>query len=292
MTRIVITGCNGLLGQSLIQTVPAGVELHGIGNEPTAVLANRIQSYSQADITDGAALQEILRRLAPSRIINAAAITDVDFCERQPDLCAKVNRDAVIHMAKAGYPLVQVSTDYVFDGLAGPYSEADPVAPLSVYGQTKLESEVGVLAARPDNLVVRTLLLWGRIQGGKTSFPEFIRNQLSAGKRVRIVTDQFGNPTLAEDLALGIWALLRNQASGLYHIAGSERVSRLEWTEMVADFYHLDKSLIETCLTADLGQLAKRPLRSGLLCDKLVRDTGFKPRGIREQLLALGDYFG
>jgi dTDP-4-dehydrorhamnose reductase len=291
MNRIVITGCNGLLGQSLILSAPTGFEIHGIGSEPTAILRNRIQSYSQGDITQTSALASVLGGIGPDCIINAAAITDVDLCEREPDLCARVNRDAVIAMAQLGYPLVQVSTDYVFDGVSGPYVESDPVAPLSVYGKTKWESEVAVLAANPKNLAVRTLLLWGRIQGGKTSFPDFIRNHLSAGKRVRIVTDQVGNPTLAEDLALGIWALVQNQSHGVYHIAGSDRVSRLEWTEMVADFYGLDKSLIDTCLTSDLGQLAKRPLNSGLVCDKLTEETGFRPRGIREQLMALGDNF-
>jgi dTDP-4-dehydrorhamnose reductase len=286
MKSVVIAGCNGLLGQSLILASSPEFEIHGVGSEPQAVLDSRLKSYTQVDITDHPAFAKAMTKVSPQQIINAAAITDVDLCERQPDLCAKVNRDAVKAMASLGIPLVQVSTDYVFDGLSGPYTETDPVSPLSVYGQTKWESEGHVLAAHPQNVVVRTLLLWGRIQGGKTSFPDFIRNQLGAGKRVRIVTDQIGNPTLAEDLALGIWALLQSQSRGLYHIAGADRVSRLEWTEVVADYYGLDKSLIDTCLTSDLGQLAKRPLNSGLVCDKLTRDTGFKPRGIRDQLSA------
>ncbi len=285
--RILIAGCNGLLGQSLTFSAPKGSEIHGIGFEPDAAQNSQLASYIRVDITSSDDLRRVITNISPDRIINAAAITDVDLCERDPGLCAKVNRDAVGIMAGLGYPLVQVSTDYVFDGVAGPYTEGDAVAPLSVYGRTKWESEGLVLNANPENLVVRTLLLWGRIQGGKTSFPDFIRNQLGAGKRVRIVTDQIGNPTLAEDLALGIWALLGKQCHGLFHVAGADRVSRLEWAEQVAEHYGLDKSLMDTCLTSDLGQAAKRPLNSGLVCDKLRLATGFVPRGISAQLQTL-----
>lgn len=294
--RILIAGCNGLLGQSLTLSAPQGTQVFGLGNEATAVLGAQpgsqsggpqLYRYLQTDITEAAALAKAVAEIQPDALINAAAITDVDRCEREPELCAKVNRDAPIAMASLGIPLVQVSTDYVFDGRSGPYREGDAVNPLSVYGRTKLESEVGVLAANAQNLVVRTMLLWGRLPGGKTSFPDFIRQNLAAGKRVRIVTDQIGNPTLAEDLALAIWALLQKKAQGIYHVAGADCISRLQWAQAVAEYYQLDAGLIDTCLTADLGQAARRPLKSGLICDKLTQKTGFKPRGVLQQMAAV-----
>jgi dTDP-4-dehydrorhamnose reductase len=287
--RVLIAGCNGLLGQSLTLTAPAGFKINGIGNEAEAARPAALATYHRIDITDAAAFAQAVTAIQPDCIINAAAITDVDLCEREPALCARVNRDAPIAMASLKIPMVQVSTDYVFDGIGGPYREEHAVNPLSVYGKTKWESEVGVLAAHPQNLVVRTMLLWGRMPGGKTSFPDFIRNSLTAGKRVRIVTDQIGNPTLAEDLALGIWALLQKQCRGVYHIAGAELMSRLQWAEAVARHYGLDTGLIDTCLTADLGQAAKRPLSSGLICDKLTQATGFRPRGVADQMKAMTD---
>jgi dTDP-4-dehydrorhamnose reductase len=128
------------------------------------------------------------------------------------------------------------------------------------------------------------MTLWGQGQGMKTSFVDFVRNSLKAGKTIRIVTDQYGNPTLAEDLALAIWKLIAGGRAGIYHAAGSERNSRFEWARAIAAHYGLDPSLVVPCLTADLKQAARRPLESGLRIDKLVRDTGFSPRDVAGQL--------
>jgi len=236
------------------------------------------------NVTLRPALEAAIGEFAPDLILNAAAITDVDLCERDQGLCALVNRDAVGWMAATGIPLVQISTDYVFDGESGPYSEDDATHPLSYYGATKLESEALTLSGSSRSLVLRTMTLWGKGHGAKTSFVEFVRNSLGAGKTIRIVTDQWGNPTLAEDLALSIWKLVQGGKSGVYHAVGSDWNSRFEWAEAIADYYGLDKSLIHPCLTADLKQLARRPLKSGLRIDKLVKATGFQPRGVADQL--------
>lgn len=278
-------GCNGLLGQNLLQTAPDGADIFGIGSGETAIIADKVREYRRLDITQFESLQQTVRRLAPDLIVNAAAMTHVDQCEEKPQLCQAVNCDAVKTLAGLGIPLVHISTDYVFDGQAGPYREEDEVAPLSVYGRTKLASEIAVLSAHPKNLVVRTMLLWGKGRGAKTQFPEFIRGSLQAGKRIRIVTDQLGNPTLAIDLALALWALTGRECSGLYHGAGPDCISRLAWAEAITGFYALDKGLIDTCLTAELGQSARRPLQSGLISEKLYRDCGFRFRGVQDQLL-------
>lgn len=243
-----------------------------------------LSGYRSLDVTKRPDLESAIAHFSPDLILNAAAITDVDHCERDKDLCSLVNRDAVGWMAATGIPLVQVSTDYVFDGEAGPYSEGDATNPLSHYGSTKLESEALTLSGSSRSLVLRTMTLWGKGHGAKTSFVEFVRNSLAAGKTIRIVTDQWGNPTLAEDLALSIWKLVQGGESGIYHAVGSDWNSRFEWAEAIADYYGLDKSLIHPCLTADLKQLARRPLKSGLRTDKLEKATGFKPKGVAAQL--------
>ena len=140
------------------------------------------------------------------------------------------------------------------------------------------------LAVSPLSLVLRTMLLWGRGKGAKKSFTDFVRESLAAGKTVRIVTDQWGNPTLANDLADAVWALIAGKRAGLYHAAGTDWMSRFDWAVEVAKFYGLDASLIQPAVTADLKQDATRPLRSGLICDKLARDAGVRLRGLREQL--------
>jgi dTDP-4-dehydrorhamnose reductase len=283
--KALIIGCNGLLGQNLLSTRPSGAwELVGAGLEAQPALPAPLSAYKSVDISKRADLEAAIRGFAPDWIFNAAAITDVDRCEREPALAALINRDTVGWVASIGIPMVHVSTDYVFDGEAGPYSEDDPTRPLSVYGATKLESERLVLAASPRSVVVRTMTLWGRGKGAKTSFVDFVGGSLKAGKTIRIVTDQWGNATLAEDLALGIWKLVEGGHAGIFHLAGSEWNSRFQWAEAIADHYGLDKSLIHPCLTSDLKQAARRPLKSGLRTDKLTAATGFRTRNVAEQI--------
>ncbi len=303
--KIFIVGCNGLLGQNLLTTLfttPGLVKssdvttwrVHGAGIEIEPSIPQYLASYRNLDITKRHDLEKAIAEIAPDFILNAAAITDVDLCEREKGLCALINRDAVGWMAESKIPMVQISSDYVFNGENGPYREDDAKGPLSYYGLTKLESESLALAHSDKSIVVRTMTLWGKDVGikvkdsepnrKKTSFVDFVRNSILAGKEIRIVTDQFGNPTLAEDLALSIWHLILKKCSGIYHVVGSEWNSRFEWAEAIADYYQLDKSLIKPCLTADLKQLALRPLKSGLYIDKLVQATGFKPRDVAAQI--------
>ncbi|MDQ3001354.1 MAG: NAD(P)-dependent oxidoreductase [Fibrobacterota bacterium] len=283
--KALIIGCNGLLGQNLLRTRPSGEwELLGSGLEPEAGLPQLLSGYRSVDISKRDDLEVAIKAFAPDWIFNAAAITDVDLCERQPALAGLINRDTVGWMAASGIPVVHLSSDYVFDGEAGPYLEDAPTGPLSVYGSTKLESEALVLSKSDRSVVARTMTLWGRGKGAKTSFVDFVSNSLREGKTIRIVTDQFGNPTLAEDLALSLWKLVTGGHGGVYHVVGSEWNSRFQWAEAIADHYGLDKSLIEPCLTSDLKQAARRPLKSGLRTDKLRAATGFTPRDVAGQI--------
>jgi len=288
--RILIAGCNGLLGQNLLSTAPAGTFLIGLARHASPARPDLLpsDSYFARDIADPETWRFVRETVRPDFIINAAAYTDVDGCERDPAMCIRVNRDAVRAMAETGIPLVQISTDYVFDGQAGPYGEDDPVNPLSVYGRIKLESESIALAGSPANLVVRTMWVWGTGNGAKKSFTDFVRESLEAGNPVRAVTDQVGNPTLADDLARAIWALISRGHSGIYHAAGGARVNRLEWARAVAHRYGLENAVISPLTTPGLNLPAARPLDSGLRCDKLVRDTGFVLRGLEEQLRTHG----
>ncbi len=283
--KALIIGCNGLLGQNLLRTRPGPAwDLVGTGLEKAPALPESLSGYRSVDVSKRPELEAAIAAFAPDWIFNAAAVTDVDLCERDPALAGLINRDAVGWMAAAGIPMAHISSDYVFDGEAGPYLEDAPTRPLSVYGATKLESEKLALAHSPRSIIARTMTLWGRGKGSKTSFVDFVRDSLKAGKPVRIVTDQWGNPTLAEDLALGIWKLVEGGHTGTYHVAGSEWNSRHQWAEAIADHYGLDRGLIQSCLTADLKQTARRPLKSGLRTDKLAAATGFKPRDVGDQI--------
>lgn len=283
--KVLIAGCDGLLGQNLSQTASQGAarELVGLARHAAPASPEFLSAYHALDIAEPSTWEFVRREVRPDLIVNAAAWTDVDGCERDPARCERVNRDAVRFMTETGIPVVHVSTDYVFDGASGPYAEEDPVHPVNHYGRAKLESEAFVLAD-PRGLVVRTLWLWGRGKGAKKSFTEFVRETLEAGKPVNAVTDQWGNPTSAHDLALAIWALVDARRAGVYHAAGSEWMSRHDWAVKVAEFHGLDVSLVRPASSSALRFDAARPLRSGLRGDKLARDTGFRLRGLEAQL--------
>ena len=283
--KALVVGVNGLLGQNLLREAPAGVEISGCGLE-VRPLSPRLDpsAYFRLDVSDFDALERAVAGSGADVVFNAAAMTAVDACESSPALCETLNRDAPAVMARAAKRLVHLSTDYVFDGENGPYSEEDAPNPLCVYGRVKLESERAVLSASPDHLVVRTMLLYGTGYGLRPSFVDWVRSNLEAGRRIPVVEDQVGNPTLASDLAASLWALVLAGKTGLWHCSGSERVSRLEWARRVASRAGLDASLIDPVRTADLRQPAKRPLGSGFRLDKIAGVPGVRLRSLDEQM--------
>ena len=281
--KVLIFGSNGLLGQNLLAHTPLNFSCIGAGIEEICYVPE-VTKYVQVDIRIKEELQSFISKSRPDWIINAAAMTNVDLCEKETAQCALLNRDAVGWMAEMGIPMVHISTDYIFNGENGPYIEDDVVDPLGVYGKIKWESEPLVLNANPQSLIVRTMLLWGKGNKIRPSFVQFIKSNLEIGKQVNIVTDQIGNPTLASDLAEAIWKLVDKSCSGVYHVCGSELLSRYAWAVKTADYYGLDASYINPILTADLKQAADRPLKSGFIMDKLTQDIGFEPKNVIEQL--------
>ena len=283
--KALVVGANGLLGQNLLRAAPRGWELFGCGIEE-APLAPGLPAdrWTRVDIADLGETERVVRAADADVVFNAAAMTAVDACESEPERCARVNRDAVRAMARAAKRLVHLSTDYVFDGRNGPYSEEDAPNPLGVYGRVKLESERAVLSASPDHLVVRTMLLYGTGRGLRPSFVDWVRTNLEAGRRIPVVGDQVGNPTLASDLAVSLWALVSAGKSGLWHCSGTERCSRLEWARRVAARTGLDASLIDEVRTEDLRQPAKRPPESGFRLDRISAVAGVRLRSLDEQM--------
>ncbi len=161
------------------------------------------------------------------------------------------------------------STEYVFDGVAGPYDEEDLTRPLSVYGISKLEGERAVLEADPNALIVRTTVVYGPERQGKNFAFQVIRH-LGAGRRFRVPDDQVSTPTYNRDLAGATAELMERGAHGIWHVVGSEHMSRAELATRMARALDLDESLLDSTATSDLGQVAPRPLRAGLINHKLT----------------------
>ncbi len=266
---ILVVGANGMLGHDLLKLF--GERARGI-------------DLPDIDITDPLSVRKVLLTLRPQVVINAAAYTDVDGCETNQELAMQVNGEGVAFLAMVaadiGATLVQISSDYIFDGSKGsPYDEEDPPHPLSVYGESKLVGEMNVLAA-PEHLVVRTQWLYGL--HGKNFVETMLRLAKEKGE-VAVVDDQIGAPTWTMELCRAIKALLENGCRGTYHMASSGSCS---WNEFArAIFAEAGQAVtVNKLTTAELGRPAPRPGYSTLECARLVRDTGFQPLPWREGL--------
>lgn len=266
---IVVVGARGMLGHDLLELY--GSECRGV-------------YHDEMEITSPASVEKVLKELRPKVMINAVAYTDVDGCETNQTRAFQVNGDGVLNLARVtaeiGAKLVQVSTDYVFDGSKGkPWLEDDLVNPLSAYGRSKLAGEENA-RFNPDHLIVRTQWLYGL--HGKN----FVETMLRLGKEkdeIGVVHDQIGSPTWTVDLSRAIRALIDADCRGTYHVANAGSCSWCEFAAAIFEEAGL-KTIVKPITTGELGRPAPRPLYSVLGCGKLQRDTGFEPEGWREAL--------
>ncbi len=268
---ILVVGANGMLGRDLLPLLGDGARGVDVGD---------------IDITSMESVQRLLNTLKPSVVINCAAYTDVDGCEAHRDLALKVNGEGVANLATVtksiGAKLVQISTDYVFDGGKGsPYLEDDKTGPLSVYGESKLLGEQNA-ALNPDHLVIRTQWLYG-IHG--KNFVETMLRLASEKDELGVVDDQIGSPTWTVDLCRAIIALLKNDSRGIYHAANADFCSWNQFACAIFDEAGL-KVKVNSMSTEQLNRPATRPLYSTLDCSKLSKDTGYTPQPWRDALKA------
>jgi dTDP-4-dehydrorhamnose reductase len=301
MPGMLVSGATGLVGRYvLLRLLEQGEqEVHALARRPLAPpLAEhpRLRVH-QADITEADRLAAIIRAIRPAVVIHPAAIADVDQCERDHALAYAVNVAGAANMARAcvevGAHLIHVSTDYVFNGAPetpGPYAEEAQPDPVNYYGQTKLEAEQRVsalCAGRVGLAVCRTALVYGLNPAGRANFLVMMVNELRAGRRMRAVTDQHNTPTHAANLAEMLVAAAAQRATGLFHTAGGELLTRYALAQAVAAHFGLDAALITPLRSADLGQLARRPLLSGLRVEKAERELGVGAWDIQRGLQGL-----
>ena len=272
MKTVLITGANGLLGQKLCRDFSSSHTVIATDLHPENFVSFPSLSYESLDSTDRRALEFHLRFYDPAVIINAAAYTDVDACEVHQTKAQAVNVGAVKNLVKVcqerKIKLVHISTDYIFDGEKGPYSEDDPPNPVSFYGKTKLESENVVRQGGIDFLIVRTNVLYGFGRKVRRNFLLWLLDRLSAGEKLRIVNDQFSNPTLADNLSQCILEMVNGDLTGVIHIGGADYLSRYDFAVRVAERFGFDKTNISSTRTEVLKQGAKRPLHGGLKTEK------------------------
>jgi dTDP-4-dehydrorhamnose reductase len=294
MKRILVTGANGLLGQHLAQIFSqvAKYELLFTSHQSTFFFNHQpLLDYTQLDITSKSDVKSLAVSFHPDIIINAAAMTNVDACESKRELAWKINVHGVENLVDVARiinaKIIHVSTDYVFDGLRGPYVEDDRPNPINYYGKTKLASE-NVLRTRDVHFAIaRTIVLYGTGKNVKRNFALWVIDSLSNGKQIQASTDQVSSPTNVHDLAYGILRIVEQEAEGVYHVSGAQHLSRNEFANKIAEVYELDPHLVIPVKSEELHQAARRPLRTGFITLKAETDLGYKPCDITHGLLML-----
>ncbi len=279
-TRILIIGSNGLLGQRLTNfysNLP-NIELLCSSIEEKSFFSGI--DYRQVDITKKSNVKELILDFFPDYIINCAAYTDVDRAESERQIAWKINVTGVENISLYAWTidshLIHISTDYIFDGKNGPYTEEDKPNPLGYYGRTKLAGENSIRSSGVRFTIIRTNVLYGPVQYGKPDFVKWAVNSLRENKTIRIVTDQINNPTYIDDIVTSINKIISFKKEGIYNIGGEEILSRYNFTIRIAEYFNFDKSLIKPIVTKDLNQTALRPLNSGLITLKAQTELGFK----------------
>ncbi|MCB9502245.1 MAG: dTDP-4-dehydrorhamnose reductase [Deferribacteres bacterium] len=289
--NVIVAGAHGLLGYNLVVQLKENFDVIALDIAIKDELCVEGVDYLPADITSQKEMTELVKKHHPRYIFNAAAYTNVDGAETERELCWKINVEGVASLAHAarvyGSRLVHVSTDYIFDGDHGPYRESNRPDPLGYYGKSKLAGENALMSSGANWAIGRTMVLYGYAPGARLNFITWMVEQLRQSKPIRIVDDQFGNPTLASDLASALIKLAVSSREEIYHLCGSEIIDRYHLALLVADVYGLDSSLITRIKTSDLGQAAKRPLNSGFIIEKAEKELGVEmldARGGIEQL--------
>jgi len=282
--KILITGGRGQLGRELFQAGQTG------GYD---VLA---PSHHQMDITDIHAVKTVIDLHQPSCVINAAAYTQVDRAEVEASLAFAVNKTGCTHIAqicaKNEIPLFQVSTDYVFNGQKNtPYHESDPISPIGVYGRSKAAGETEIRSNLKEHVILRTSWLYG-VHG--QNFVKTILKLSGTKENIRVVSDQYGSPTNAADLAKAILAIVdkwRQQSAvawGTYHYCGQGVVSWHGFAETIIElarqFGEVKTDRVTPIATADYPTKARRPAFSALDCHLIKNNFGINPKPWRESL--------
>lgn len=267
--KALIIGATGQVGGALAGLcVRRKIEVYGTSRKG--------QGFLYLDLAAPETVAPVFEKARPDLVLLCSALTHVDNCERDPAQARRVNAEGPAIVAeecrKAGAKLVYFSTEYVFDGTAGPYGEDDAPAPASVYGRTKLEGETACLAVK-GALSVRTTVVYSHNPASKNFIMQLIGNH-RAGAKMRVPTDQYSNPTYAPELAAAVLDLAAADAGGVYNVVGPDWLSRYEFALKACEAFGFDPGFLEPKLTSELGQAAARPLRAGLRTEKLARKLG------------------
>jgi len=278
--RLLVTGGSGLVGRQLcLEAVRMGHEVYAAEHEACVDFGIPVK----LDLLDLSSIESAYEKSRPEVVIHAAALTDVDLCERHPELALRINSDATAQVAfqakRRGAFLIYVSTDYVFDGTKGMYREVDEPNPVNAYGLSKLKGEVAVKEVAEEWCIVRLSTPYG-FHSRKRTFPGYVMERLVRGERVRVAYDQFTSPTYVPNFCRMLLEVAERSVQGILHLSGRTRASRLDVAVRLADLLGLDKDLIEPVSLSELKLDARRPRDSSLDVSRAMQALKEKPMAL------------
>lgn len=288
MKKIVVTGANGLLGQAIQKRFDfkKGYEMHYFQRDNNFL--NESSKYYVFDLTNFELLYKYLNEIKPDVIIHAAALTNVDECEENHGKAYLINCRVTEAISSFCYDsnckMVFLSTDAVFDGKKGKYTELDIPFPINYYGFTKYLAEREILCNLKNFIIARTTIIYGSENCKKINFVDWIISQLEKNEEVKIVDGQYGNPTYNKDLALMLFKLIEIDAVGIFNTAGSEYLSRYEFAIKIAKMFNFDENKIKKIDSSELKQKALRPEYAGFDISKLQQTINYNPCNCNEGL--------
>ena len=291
---VLITGSNGLLGQKIVkQLLNSKVQFIASSQGENRNPDCPEEAYRKMDISSHVEISTVFQEIKPTHVIHTAALTNVDYCELNPELCYSLNVAATLivinEASKINAHFQLLSSDFIFDGENGPYSETDAPNPLSHYAKSKWQAEQLLhLGSYKNWSIVRTIIVYG--QGHQLSRSNLIlwaKESLLAQQEISVIDDQFRAPTWADDLAWACIKICQEGKLGVYNACGPETLSIYEIVLRIATFYNCDKNLIKKTNSKDLNQAAIRPPKTGLVLTKSFNEFGYSPKFLEETLKLL-----
>lgn len=291
--KVLVTGASGKTGEAItrIFSHETEYELFILSSQADLIpKSNRFEKF-KADSLDKKLTKTICMDIRPDVIINTAAMNDVDLCETEKRLAWELNVYIVENLARICKILdshfITFSSDYIFDGSKGPYSEEDLPRPINYYGKSKLAGENAAKAGCDKSTIIRTNVVYGQSSYGKNDFIRWIRDQLENGNGLNIIEGQWCNPTFTDDLALASLAILDKSRYGVYNVSGADWLNRYEIAIKAAEIFGFDPGLVRPIPPTVLKQKAKRPEKGGLVNLKAETDLSLKFSGLESGIQTL-----
>ena len=281
-----MTGCNGLLGATLVHRAAGLYEVVATSRAtPTSVQGGVVRI--RMDITDASEVWAVVQRISPDVIVHCAAETRVDYCEEYPDRAEAVNVTGTSNVAQAGESVgavvVYISSDSVFDGRSGGYSETDKPSPVNVYSKSKLQGEQEVQQRCSDHLILRSNMFgWNMLP--KESIAEWMLANLRNGRPFSAFQDVFFSPLVVNDLARLLFEMYEGDIRGLYHLGAHDHISKHQFALKIADLFQLDGGLVLPSKVACASLKARRPRATFLNVSAGVGALGHEMPSVGEEL--------